>query len=373
MFIAGISLGVSALCLSLLFGNKRHGPQSLFHVLIVVLFGWLASGPWWLAHNDGLTQIFVSSLPFVFYLLVTCAYWFQMALIHQSTQTVKHYQSWLVAPSLVALLLTLSMLFIPRDEFIGVFIQGQEPSQSLTTVTTLWFGVMVLIWLGLSALLFIQMVRNGVQFQGRLNELLSDHTNKRLNWFTVVLAFWGITWLYSIAVLALEDKFQSFGVSEAGVNILLLASIWIFSVYSLRHQTPNIDIADSSNGDEEEAEQYERSAIDDDRMASIAEKIHRVIVTEHGGLDPDINAVKLAEQIGISTHYLSQTFSQHLSTTFYDYVNNARIDSAKSALLHTDKTVIDIAYDAGFNTRSSFYNAFKKQTGMTPSAFRKQG
>jgi AraC-like DNA-binding protein len=87
-------------------------------------------------------------------------------------------------------------------------------------------------------------------------------------------------------------------------------------------------------------------------------------------LNPDIDASTLASELGISVHYLSQVLSQEMQTTFYSYINGARIEAAKEALKTSEHTVLDIALSVGFNTRSSFYNAFKKSTGVTPSKFR---
>ena len=71
------------------------------------------------------------------------------------------------------------------------------------------------------------------------------------------------------------------------------------------------------------------------------------------------------------SQYVSQTLSQQLGTTFFDFINGARIDDAKQMLVDTDESVLDIALTIGFNSRSSFYKAFKQFTGVTPSQYRK--
>jgi AraC-like DNA-binding protein len=117
-------------------------------------------------------------------------------------------------------------------------------------------------------------------------------------------------------------------------------------------------------------QKYSNSSIDDERLKRIADKIERKVMGEKSYLNPDIDASTLASELGISVHYLSQVFSQEMQTTFYSYINDARIDAAKEILKTSDNTVLEIALSVGYNTRSSFYNAFKKRTGMTPSKFK---
>jgi len=148
------------------------------------------------------------------------------------------------------------------------------------------------------------------------------------------------------------------------LSLCVLVLVWGLCVHMLQHQPALLD--------NNEEETYKHSAVDDERLARIADKVELAVVSDELYLDAEVSASKLANKLGISVHYLSQTFSQKMNTTFYDYINLARVNRAKDYLLETDKTVLDIATRVGFNTRSAFYNAFKKNTDMTPSQFRKQ-
>jgi len=75
--------------------------------------------------------------------------------------------------------------------------------------------------------------------------------------------------------------------------------------------------------------------------------------------------------LGVSANYVSQTLNQTMQTSFFEYVNNARVEAAKEKLLNNDGTVLEIAMAVGFNARSSFYKAFKASTGMTPGEYQK--
>ncbi|WP_208107683.1 helix-turn-helix domain-containing protein [Tenacibaculum caenipelagi] len=89
-------------------------------------------------------------------------------------------------------------------------------------------------------------------------------------------------------------------------------------------------------------------------------------------LDSELNLQKLALLINLSEKQLSQLINQQIGKHFFDYINEFRINDAKVLLKENpDLTVLEILYKVGFNSKSSFYTAFKKQTSQTPTAYRK--
>ena len=89
-------------------------------------------------------------------------------------------------------------------------------------------------------------------------------------------------------------------------------------------------------------------------------------------LNPDLSIQQLAQLIGTKPNYLSQVINQYYGKHFRDFINSYRVVKAKELLQKTDLIIEAIAYDTGFNSTSTFYTAFKKETGMTPKKFRKQ-
>jgi AraC-like DNA-binding protein len=81
---------------------------------------------------------------------------------------------------------------------------------------------------------------------------------------------------------------------------------------------------------------------------------------------------KFASHVTISPNYISQTLNETLSVNFFDFVNKWRIEAAKPQIITNKNTVLDVALAVGFNARSSFYKAFKQETGQTPSEYRKR-
>ncbi|PQJ76724.1 helix-turn-helix domain-containing protein [Polaribacter glomeratus] len=92
-------------------------------------------------------------------------------------------------------------------------------------------------------------------------------------------------------------------------------------------------------------------------------------------LNPSLSIRNLADDIKMNTRDLSVLINQNLNQHFFDFVNEYRIEEAKSILKNPSKkefTVLEILYEVGFNSKSSFNTAFKKHTGLTPTQYRKK-
>jgi len=90
-------------------------------------------------------------------------------------------------------------------------------------------------------------------------------------------------------------------------------------------------------------------------------------------LESEITINRLADLLGTSIHKLSQVINEEHNRNFFDFINYYRINEVKKLL--SDSTIDDfkiesIAYDCGFNSKSSFYAIFKKHTHLTPTEYR---
>mgnify|MGYP000704698994 FL=1 len=81
----------------------------------------------------------------------------------------------------------------------------------------------------------------------------------------------------------------------------------------------------------------------------------------------------LSDHTKISSNYISQVINQKTDSHFFDFINHFRVNAAMERLgdEHEKNSILDIAYSVGFNSKSTFNTAFKRQTGLTPSEFRK--
>jgi AraC-like DNA-binding protein len=107
----------------------------------------------------------------------------------------------------------------------------------------------------------------------------------------------------------------------------------------------------------------------------VLRKLQAHMETQQPWLDPDLTLEQLASQLRLRPKLLSQAINEGLGRNFFEFINTYRIDEAKRLLTNpADKkiTVLEVLYQVGFNSKSSFNTVFKKQTGMTPSEFKKK-
>lgn len=117
--------------------------------------------------------------------------------------------------------------------------------------------------------------------------------------------------------------------------------------------------------------QISRAIVDDSGIARIHTRLTRIVSDSDIMLDPLLTMPKLAAAVGATPNQLSFVLNQHLGKSFFDFVNEVRINSASRLLIdEPDRTILDIATEVGFNSKSTFNQAFKKITGQTPSVYR---
>ncbi len=122
-----------------------------------------------------------------------------------------------------------------------------------------------------------------------------------------------------------------------------------------------------------DAGKYQRSALDEAAARQLFADIDAAMHRERWWQDPELDLATLAARSGYSPHYLSQAINSGSGGNFYDYINRFRVEAVKQALLAgSDDTVLQLAFAAGFNSKSAFYAAFKRDTGLTPKAFQQQ-
>jgi AraC-like DNA-binding protein len=119
---------------------------------------------------------------------------------------------------------------------------------------------------------------------------------------------------------------------------------------------------------------YERSGMDAGMMNEYEAALAAFMQKSRIYLDPDLSLELLATRMKMSRHHLTQLLNEKLEKNFYSFINEYRIGEAIDRL--NDPTlqvnILSLAFDCGFNSKSSFNNYFKKITGSTPTAYRKE-
>ncbi len=118
---------------------------------------------------------------------------------------------------------------------------------------------------------------------------------------------------------------------------------------------------------------YEKSRLDDHILDAYKEELTAYMERAKPFIDPELTLQELADALSLSYHTLSQVINAGFNKNFYSFVNEYRVAEVKRLLAEAEleKSVLFLAFEAGFNSKSNFNNIFKKMTGMTPSEYRR--
>ena len=245
-------------------------------------------------------------------------------------------------------------------------------------------GISIGIYLALSICRLIRHAR-------AIRQQFSTIERITLNWLRNLLI--ALSVLYLILIL---DGFlaQLFGFGERVNHLLYLmivAVIYTMGYLGLRQpaiftnqtipggepaieSTQLFETNEPSSTETKPRVKYQTSALDAEMSAALHEELLQHMAVEKSFLNNKLPLSQLAEQLGISANYLSQVINEQFEKNFFDFINGLRVEEAKRLLSdpkRADISVLTIALDSGFNSKSAFYTAFNKHVGVTPSQFRK--
>ena len=121
------------------------------------------------------------------------------------------------------------------------------------------------------------------------------------------------------------------------------------------------------------APRYERSGLTDEEAARLVRALTAVMDTERPWQDSELTLADLADRLSTTPHKLSEVLNSQIGQTFYDFVNGYRVREVQRRIAANDArevSMLSLAMDAGFASKSTFNLVFKKVTGRTPSDFR---
>jgi AraC-like DNA-binding protein len=172
-----------------------------------------------------------------------------------------------------------------------------------------------------------------------------------------------------LAVVALMTALASYLLGPAADMVLSCA--WALLAYSAIQRAMN-RVADEAEKPEPEKTKYGNNRLPDFARESIVVELQRHMQSAQPWLKIDLTLGELATGINVAPHHLSQIINSEFGKSFASYINEYRVGEACQLLVgDNDKSVLDVALDSGFSSKSSFNASFKKHTGMTPSEYRK--
>jgi AraC-like DNA-binding protein len=211
-------------------------------------------------------------------------------------------------------------------------------------------------------------------------KVLKDYSNKLLNEYSNIQKFkldWLSLFLYSFFIISLGFIFFSFltyndRYPQFDYNAYYFIFIFVL-IYIISYKTISQPIILSIDKNFKTKNKiFQKNEEESNEVLTL--KMY--MTNEKPYIEGELTASQLAEKINISRHQLSQILNNQLGQNFYDFINEYRVEEFKSRLKLSENnnlTLLGIAYDSGFNSKTTFNTIFKKVTGLTPSQYKKIG
>ncbi len=117
---------------------------------------------------------------------------------------------------------------------------------------------------------------------------------------------------------------------------------------------------------------YEKSGLAEDQAGKIYEQLLRAMTNQKLFTESELTLAALAKVLNVHPNHLSQVINSYEGKNFYDYINFYRVEEFKKLASRPDNqnyTLLSMAYECGFNSKTSFNRNFRKVTGISPSGY----
>lgn len=262
--------------------------------------------------------------------------------------------------------------FLPFTIFLifrtPFFITGKNIEFSYETGRIVFFVLQIA--LPLQALLY--WILSFIKLQKHLSNLrqISSSTEKNdliwLKYFLLILVLIMLVW-FNLVFFNLEYLIQF-------TPFLYLLNVFFLAYFSLQ-QKEIFDFSKSELNELSSIQIYKKDSpkrVSGNRLNELDEKLRILTESEKVYLENDLSLPKLAKRLEASCNVTSFVINELYQDNFYNFINKYRIEEAKKLLLsdkYNQLNVLGIAYESGFNSKTTFNTTFKKHTGMSPTEF----
>lgn len=239
-----------------------------------------------------------------------------------------------------------------------------ENHQLLTINASLLVNVLISIQIAIYLVLVFIMNHN---YQHNLRNRQSNIYPNQNTWLKI--------FIYGYLAAFITTNICRIGLYQYGElsELFIFISFFSFFIYFLLlfyKAISNPDIFIKTEGKPE----VKTNSIPKQEAHSLLKVVNDHMALNEPFLNPELSLKQLASELKIPERLLSGVINQYRNQNFYDFVNNYRIAKAKKLLIDDSpkkKTVLEILYDSGFNSKSTFNQVFKKHTGSTPTEFKR--
>jgi AraC-like DNA-binding protein len=232
------------------------------------------------------------------------------------------------------------------------------------SITNLLFPYMFIYLLACWHLLY--------KHQKTIFQLAADADRRSLSWMRTFLA--AITILFAFYVFTAVSGYFLNTVIDPIFYLLLMVFL---GFHALQQPFVYMNLENIENNFIDTLPETNISPTKEPDRRLLAEKVKMLLFFEHNKpyLDNKLTLPKLAGQLGISHHLLSETINTIFKENFFQFINRHRVEYAAQLLLnkkYAHLTIEAIGYEAGFNSKTTFNNTFKKLKGLSPSEYKKK-
>lgn len=366
------SVIVGLLLAVVVFRSNAHNPDSsvpyieLAFILLALSLSVLSNGLLNLVHAG--EYRLAGGLPEPFQLLIGPAFYLYLRRLNRTSPPVMVKFYHLVPFFLVAIFCLIVLLSLARPASAYDGISDIENWAAVVTYLHLW----VYYFLCRNEL---EKYREGLkQSHSAIGRLSENWVKQAL--FALLLGYTGMSVVYLLSHV-------SYSVSVNKWLAIVLALVTYLIIYkTLRQPAMFSGFRDDAKIDPPLASQpsgragpkYQKSGLSHDLVAETYALVREHMRNQKPFFEPELSLDSLADQLSLSSHHLSQVINHGESGNFYDFINAYRVEEVKAQLSDPStrsRSIISVAFDAGFNSKATFNRIFKTSTGLTPSQYRK--
>lgn len=201
-----------------------------------------------------------------------------------------------------------------------------------------------------------------------------------LNWMRYLISGMAMIWIVVIFIQSVQALYIAVALFIFFIGYFGIRQVGIFSNSLSPHEVllpTDLEIASPPEktgipSEESDYIKYEKTKVSEDKASEIQAKLIDLMKENECYKDPELTLGDLAGMMDIPPGTLSQVINSKEGKNFYDFVNTLRIEAFKQLLLQPESkqyTLLSLAFECGFNSKTSFNRNFKKSTGMSPSTY----
>lgn len=231
---------------------------------------------------------------------------------------------------------------------------------------------------------------SGITYIFITNRLLQKHKKRILNhfsnqekinlkWIQFLAYVMCLMWVLIIFVQNDEAIFSAASIFVIFIGYFGIKQVGIFTNQQVNTaEIPSMAEVVVENTTETigiEKKKYAKSGLNNVLAKDLHLRLSSIMATEKLYTEPELTLTDLASRLDIHPNYLSQTINEMEGVNFYDYINSLRVEEFKRLVVLPQNqkfTLLALAFECGFNSKSAFNRFFKKSTDLSPSEYVKQ-